>query len=186
LKNVPLRTFALLLIAVFARAQQAEVPPEPLSLEGQPVLRVEFRPTEQPLPREELDRMLPLRAGEPLQAAQVRQAIERLYASGRFADIVVEATPEASGVVLIFATQPNYFISRVSLDGESEPPNRNQLTTSAQLELGAPFHEDAIAASIARMQERLRANGLYQATIQHRVDKVESTEEASIYYDLNA
>lgn len=186
MKNVPLRTFALLLIAVFARAQQAEVPPEPLSLEGQPVVRVEFRPTEQPLPRGELDRMLPLRVGEPLQAAQVRQAIERLYASGRFADIAVEATSEGSGVVLIFATQPNYFISRVSLDGENEPPNRNQLTTSAQLELGAPFHEDAIAASIARMQERLRANGLYQATIQHRVDTVESTEEASIYFDLNA
>ena len=73
-----------------------------------------------------------------------------------------------------------------SIAGESEPPSRNQLANSAELELGSPFHEDAVEASIARMQERLRANGLYSATIQHRIDKIDATEEASIYFDLNA
>ena len=112
---------------------------------------MEFRPVEQPLPRAELDRMLALPAGSLLDPAVVRRAIERLYASGRFADIAVEATPEGAGVALVFVTEPTYFISRVSLDGESEPPNRNQLTTAAQLELGALFREDAIEASIARI-----------------------------------
>lgn len=186
MKNVPLRTLALLLIAVFARAQQAEgtTPTAPTS-EGRPVLRIEFQPAEQPLPRSELDRLLQVPVGEPLKSADVRHAIERLYATGRFADIRVDANPEASGVALVFATEPNFFISRVSIDGENEPPNRNQLTASSQLELGTLFREDAVSAAIARMQERLRANGLYQATIQQRVDKLPATEEASIYFDLN-
>ena len=174
-------------MAVLARGQQAAgTGPEQPSLEGRAVVRVDFRPVEQPLPRPELDRMLGFEAGSALEAAAVREAIERLYASGRFSDIAVEANAEGEGVALVFATEPTYFISRVSIEGESEPPNRNQLVNSTELELGGPFHEDAVEAALARIQERLRANGLYNASIQHRIDKIDVTEEASIYFDLDA
>ena len=182
-ENVRLRTFVFLLAACFARAQQ--VPPSAgPSLEGRPVLRIEFQPADQPLPREELDRLLPLRSGTPLRMPDVREAIQKLYLTGRFSDISVDATPEGPAVVVVFSTTPAYFISRVSIQGEDEPPNRNQLSGATQLDLGAPFRDDAVDAAVIRIQERLRANGFYGASVQYHVDLTDATEEASIYFDL--
>ncbi|MEI9812843.1 MAG: POTRA domain-containing protein [Acidobacteriota bacterium] len=114
----------------------------------------------------------------------VRNAIQKLYETGRFADIQVDASPSDGGVRLVFATQPVYFISRVSIRGEQEPPTRNQLSTAARLDLGSALEADAVDAALVRMQERLRANGLFHADVQSRVDLVNATAEASVYFDL--
>ncbi len=176
-----------LLVASLAPAQQAGVdaPPSP-PFEGRIVSRVDFQPAEQPLPRQELEKLLPVRSGEPLRMAEVRDAIQKLYDTGRFADISADAASDGDAVVVTFTTSPTYFVSRVSIRGENEPPNRNQLATAAQLELGAPFREDAVAAAVDRIQNRLRANGLYQSSLQHHVDLTTATEEASIYFDVTA
>jgi outer membrane protein assembly complex protein YaeT len=184
-KNVRLRTIVFLLAACFARAQQAGVtPPASPQFEGRAVSRIDFLPAEQPLPREELDRLLPVLPGKPLRMADVRDAIQKLYLTGRFSDIMVDATLEGEAVVVAFTTTATYFVSRVSIQGDNEPPNRNQLSAATQLELGAPFLEDAVEAAVNRIQERLRANGFYAATVQHHVDLNPITEEASIYFDL--
>ena len=181
-----LQIFVLLLTACFARAQQSGVAPTTgPSLEGRAISRIEFQPTDQPLPRAELDRLLPIHPGATLRMVEIRDAIQKLYLTGRFADISVDATQEGQAAVLLFTTSPTYFVSRVSVRGEAEPPNRNQLSAATQLELGSPFHEDAIEAAAVRIQERLRANGLYGANLQRHVDLTYNTEEASIYFDLN-
>lgn len=118
--------------------------------------------------------------------ADVREAIQNLYATGRYADISVDAEPEGTEVALSFATQFTYFVSRVNIAGDNEPPNRNQLVAASKLELGAPFHADDIGQSEDSILERLRANGLYQADVQHRIDLNPATEEASIYFDIDA
>jgi outer membrane protein assembly complex protein YaeT len=115
----------------------------------------------------------------------VREAIQRLYLTGRFSDISVDANADGASTVLTFNTSPSYFVSRVSIHGEDEPPNRNQLAAATQLDLGAPFLDAATEAATLRIQERLRANGLYNAMLQHRVDLIDSSEEASIYFDIN-
>ncbi|MEO5922916.1 MAG: outer membrane protein assembly factor BamA [Bryobacteraceae bacterium] len=181
-----LRTFVFMLVASLARAQQAatEAPPGP-SMEGRTVSRVEFLPADQPLPREELDRLLPVHTGAPLRMSEIREAIQKLYLTGRFSDISVDATIEGEGTVIAFTTAPTYFVSRVSIQGEDDPPNRNQLSAATQLDLGSPFQEDAVEAAKQRILERLRANGLYDATLQHHIDLIDDTEEASIYIDVN-
>ena len=87
---------------------------------------------------------------------------------------------------LRISTELNYFISGVNIAGESEPPNRNQLITASKLELGALFVESDLDQAIDNMQEKLRVNGLYNATIQRRVDLRPETEEANVYFDLDA
>jgi len=155
-------------------------------LEGPTISRIEYLPAEQPLPRDELDRLLPLKPGQPLNAADVRDAIQQLYSTGRFADISVDGDPDGAGVALRITTEPAYFVGRISVQGEMQPPNRSQLVTASQLELGAPFHEDTIPQAIAKMQERLKANGLYQATIQYRVERDSADGQASVFFDINA
>ena len=45
--------------------------------------------------------------------------------------------------------------------------------------------ESDLDQAIDNMQEKLRANGLYNATIQRRVDRRPETEEANVYFDLD-
>jgi outer membrane protein assembly factor BamA len=96
------------------------------SFVGREITGIEFSPVEQPLPRQQLDELLPIHTGDVVNMEGVRSAIQKLYDTGHFADIQVNAIESGAGVRLIFATQQVYFISRVSVRGENEPPNRNQ------------------------------------------------------------
>src|SRR5579864_9083786 len=62
--------------------------------EGRPISRIEFNPPQQPLPPEELTRLLPLKAGSALRMDDVREAIKKLYATGRFADVSIDASED--------------------------------------------------------------------------------------------
>jgi outer membrane protein insertion porin family len=190
-KNVRLR----MLVALLAGSATAfgpvfgQVPGQDTATarwEGRPISRIEFKPPQQPLPPEELTRLLPLKAGGTLRMDDVRDAIRKLYTTGRFADVSIDASLDGPNVVLTISTELRYFISGVNIAGEREPPNRNQLISASKLELGALFAESDLDRAIDNMQEKLRVNGLYNATLQRRVDLRPETEEANVYFDLDA
>ena len=153
--------------------------------EGRPISRIEFDPAQQPMPLEELNRLLPFKVGSSLRMDDVREAIRKLYGTGRFSDVSVEANPDGASVALDISTELNYFIGGVNIGGENDPPNRNQLISASKLELGGLFVESDLDKAVDNIQERLRVNGLYNATIQRRVDKSPDTEEANVYFDLD-
>ncbi len=158
--------------------------------EGRPISRIEFDPPQQPLALEDLNRILPLKPGSALRLEDVRDAIQKLYSTGRFSDVSIDATEgdanaNGPGVALRISTELNYFLSGVNIAGENEPPNRNQLITGSKLELGALFVESDLDQAVDNMLEKLKVNGLYNATIQHRVDLRADTEEANVYFELD-
>lgn len=186
LENVRLRTLVALLAGLAPAFEPAFG--QDLSTgrwEGRPISRIEFDPPQQPLPAEELARLLPLKAGGTLRMDDVRGAIQKLYSTGRFADVSIDAGEDGSGAVLRISTELNYFISGVNITGEREPPNRNQLITASKLELGVPLAESDLDQATANMEEKMRLNGLYNATIQRRVDRRTDTEEANVYFDVD-
>jgi len=75
--------------------------------EGQPVVNIRFVPAEQPLEGAELFEMLPMKRDEPLRMPVVRASIERLFATGRYRDIQVNAEPYNGGVIVTFVTTNN-------------------------------------------------------------------------------
>jgi outer membrane protein insertion porin family len=134
--------------------------------QGRPVAAVLFVPPEQPLARSELDRILAVKAGRPLNEADVRDTIERLFATGRYTDIQVDAQNSDSGVILSFITTNRWFIGSVNVTGHiSSPPNAAQLENAAQLDLGQPFAQDKLDAAIAGERRLLESNGLYRSQI---------------------
>src|SRR5437879_6562552 len=72
----------------------------PEEYEGRPLARIEFDPPQQPLSAQILIGMLPLKTGEPLRAVAVREAIQKLYSTGEYADIAADATLDQDRVVL--------------------------------------------------------------------------------------
>src|ERR1051325_5316330 len=103
---------------------------------GRTIVRIDFDPPDQPLPRDELNRRLPLRTGAALQAADVRAAIQSLFLTGRYTNVVVHAEPDGPGVALRIATELAWFVAGVTFDGVAEPPHPGQLKTAPKRGVG--------------------------------------------------
>ncbi|MEO7145832.1 MAG: POTRA domain-containing protein, partial [Bryobacteraceae bacterium] len=174
-----------MLLAASAFLFTSTVAAGPEEYENKIVARIEFDPAAQPLPRAELDRLLPLRAGQPLHLAQVQAAIQRLFATGRYANVSVDATLENGEVVLRFLTAYNYFVGRVAVNGAPDPPNRGQLATATKLELGLPYAPSDLKLAIENLHAILQSNGLYKASIQPESNRDPSTEQINFDFGID-
>lgn len=181
--RLPVLILLLSAVSVAAPAQDTE------TLEGRRIDRIEFDPREQPLPASELARILPFKPGSEVSAASIREAIRKLYATGRYSDISIDGSVDErdhGGVVLTISTRLTYFVGGVTFDGVSEPPTKGQLLTASKLELGAEFREEELKQAAQSVQERLRANGLYQSQVSYQVDRFPRTEEVVVHFKINS
>src|SRR4051812_37191301 len=94
-RRPPAYFFAL---ALLAAAQTPDLHAQAAKFEGLPVRTIQFSPAEQPLEAEELHQILPLQMNEALRISTVRSSIERLFATGRYLDVQVDAQPYRDGV----------------------------------------------------------------------------------------
>src|SRR5574340_341861 len=157
----PLISFVacLTLFALGAAAQ-------PGRWEGRRIATILFVPPDQPLDPQEIRQILPLKIGTPLRMADIRAAIERLYATGRYEDIQVDAESNNQDVIVRFITRDSHFIGHVSVAGNiSIPPNAGQLVNATRLELGQPFSEDKVTAARDGVKRLLELNGMYRNNI---------------------
>ncbi|HUQ95712.1 MAG TPA: POTRA domain-containing protein [Bryobacteraceae bacterium] len=182
LPGVLLRPTLILLMA----ALPFHLPAATSDYEGKPVGEIRFVPEAQPLSRTELSRIVLLAPGQPLTLSAVRVAIQRLYASGRYDDVEVDAALRDGKVVLTFATIQNWFISRVYVEGVDEPPNREQVVGASKLELGAKYTEEGLAAAIQGIKDVLRSNGFYSPRIQPLVERYPKFDELHILFLIDA
>jgi len=181
--NVRSTATCLLLIGIASALGQETAS---TSFEGRPILAIEYEPDPQPLPREQLDRLLPLQVGMPLHAADVRAALQALYLTGRYHDASIDAVSDGAGVRLRVITELNFFTSGVRIRGEVEPPNASQLATAAKLPLGEAVQDPQVEIASKNVLDRLRANGFYGAQVVHRVERTPATQEATIFFDIDS
>ncbi|HSK42735.1 MAG TPA: POTRA domain-containing protein [Candidatus Binatia bacterium] len=110
--------------------------------------------------------ILPQKVNEPLDRYKVRQSVQALYNTGRFAEIQVEAQRNPAGeIILAFDARENYFFGSILSEGSPAHPSDNQLVNASKLNLGEQYTEEKITAGIEAMQRTLQENGYYQATI---------------------
>src|ERR1019366_2987201 len=153
-------------ILLLAAAQPRSLLAQYQKYEGQPVANLRFEPAEQPLGGAELFEMLPLKRGEPLRMAVVRASLERLFATGRYRDIQVDAEPYSGGVIVKFITANSWFIGDISVTGRvGNPPNRGQLGNATRLDLGQPYIESNLETAVSGQRHLLEGNGLYLSAI---------------------
>lgn len=86
-----------------------------LAAPGEPSVRsvrIEGAPSERFLP------YVDLVPGQPLDRAVVRRAVELIYATGEFEDVVVAAEAQADGVDVVFRLRPAPLFARVAILGD--------------------------------------------------------------------
>ena len=139
--------------------------------EGLTVTGVSFRPVAQPLDPDDLRSRVAVEAGKPLRITDVRATIERLFASGRYADLEADATPDGGGVAVVFQTTNRWFIGSLAVSGAlSSPPSAVQLESAAQLDLGSPFSDPKLSKALAGLQTLLAGNGLFESSVHPILD----------------
>jgi outer membrane protein insertion porin family len=154
------------------------------SYEGLTILAVHF-PQASEQEQKRLNELVSARAGEPLDREQVRQSVQALYKTGRFADISVEAERTASGQVeLSFVTVPNYFIGDVIVEGTPNRPNQNQVVNASKLQLGEPFSSANLDRALSNIRQIMQENGYYHATVSAQEQRHPDTQQIDVHFQI--
>ncbi len=153
--------------------------------EGMPVREIRFLPEQQPYSREHLLGLVPFQIGRPLRMEDVRAAIQRLYATGRYADIEVQAEAAGDGVLLRILTEPRFFVGRVEVEGVPEPPNPGALAAASRLELGAPFDAADVESASNNLRQVLTSYGFFQSRLRPRLHHDPKTQQVHIVFEVD-
>jgi outer membrane protein assembly complex protein YaeT len=132
-----------------------------------------------------LQQLIPEKAGDALDRERLRQSIQALHATGRFADISVAAERTSRGQVLLtFVTLPNYFVGQIRVNGEPSRPNANQVVNASKLQLGELFTEDKLDQAIDNIKQLLQENGYYHSGVAVQRLKHAPTQEIDVMIQI--
>jgi outer membrane protein assembly complex protein YaeT len=174
-------------ILLLAAAQPRSLLAQYQKYEGRPVVNIRFEPAEQPLEGAELFDMLPLKRDQPLRMSVVRSSVERLFATGRYRDIQVDAEPYNGGVIIKFITANSWFIGNVSVSGKvDDPPNRGQLSNATRLDLGQPYTGNDLDTAVNGQRRLLESNGLYLSAINPVFDYDAAHQQVNIGFEIDS
>ncbi len=168
ISTVCLLSFGLVL-RVSAQDASAQVGSraEIASFEGQRIANIAFDPVDQPLEASQLSAILPVKRGDNYAADNIRAAIQRLYATGRYQDIQVDVSPSGGGLLVRFITKNSWFVGNVSTRIDlAEPPNPGQLVNASRLDLGDPFNKDQLPAAVENIRNVLIQNGYFDPVVE--------------------
>lgn len=155
--------------------------------EGRKIAVIRFDPAQQPLDADELHRILPLKAGDPLKAEAVREAISRLFATGRYSDISVDAQPYNDGVAITFLTKHRWFVGGVRDTGEIHPPpGANQLASAGNLDLGQPYTEAKLQEAQAAQKRLMEMNGLFKPNLHPVFEWDDTYQQVRITFQVDS
>ncbi|MBL8239101.1 MAG: outer membrane protein assembly factor BamA [Bryobacterales bacterium] len=175
----------VLVVFICAASSHAQEPAPEAPYAGRRISTIRYAPETQPYSLSMLEQMNPVKAGDLFDSRQISTAIARLYETGRFYTVDVDATLSGEDVILEFRTEPAWFVGKVTVNGSADPPNDSQLIASSQLELGQDFTEDYLLQSSQNIISLMRSNGLYRAKVNPRFEYEPLTQQVNLTFNLD-
>jgi outer membrane protein insertion porin family len=136
------------------------------------------------IPTGALEDLVPQKTGEAYRSELVRQSIERLYATGRFTDIRVDASGDERGVIVTFLTRSAYFVGTIRIPDVAAPPGESQLRAATHLELGRVYSPDVIPAAVDGLRRVLEEEGYFHPQISPIYNMHPDTQQIDITFDV--
>jgi outer membrane protein assembly complex protein YaeT len=129
--------------------------------------------------------LIPQKVGASLQRESVRQSIQILHSTGRFADIQVEAERTSDHqIVLAFRTRSNLFVGQIFVEGAPNPPAANQVVNASKLQLGELFTREKLEGSLASIKQLMEQNGYYQSSSTYEEQAHPDTQQMDITFRI--
>jgi outer membrane protein insertion porin family len=122
-------------------------------------------------------RYITLHPGQPLSAEAVADSVRLLYATGAFADVVVEKSPGPSGVEVVFRTVPAPRLQRVRVAAGS-PRSTGWLRVAADLRPREPLWPSRLERAGRDAALALAHEGYLEARVEVRALPVEGGADA--------
>ncbi len=127
----------------------------------------------------------PLKVGEPLTREALHDAMQALFATGRFSDIQAEADrTDTGGVRLRFLTTANFFVGMVTIEGVSTNPSANQLASATRLQLGELYAQEKLDRALAGIQRVMEENGFHQSKVTTSEQRDEQQHEVNLTFQV--
>ncbi len=127
----------------------------------------------------------PLKIGEPLTRDALHDAMQALFATGRFSDIQAEAErAETTGVRLRFLTVANFFVGMVTLEGVSINPSANQLASATRLQLGELYAREKVDRALTGIQRVLEENGFRRSVVTFSEQRDERQHQVNLTFHV--
>jgi outer membrane protein insertion porin family len=126
-----------------------------------------------------------IQPGQPFTLEAEAAALRDLFRTGQYADLRAELTDVPGGVRLDFVVAQNLYINRVQIEGLKEPPSDSAAISALRLNLGEAYSESGMKNAVARLQQTLADEGLYQAKIDYDVTPRPATLQMDILVRVN-
>ncbi len=152
---------------------------------GLPIERIEL-PGIAPEESAVLVAATPLKIGASLTRENLHDAMQALYATGRFSDIQAEADRTGTGVRLRFQTVANYFVGILTIEGVSTNPSANQLVSATRFQLGELYTKEKLDRALDGIQRILVENGLNQAKVTSSEQRNEQQHQINLTFHVTA
>jgi outer membrane protein assembly complex protein YaeT len=177
----------ILIVAIFLAVAPTHAVSAPADLYGKPVEEIVLAPRRQPLPVDEIVALVGIKPAEPLTAEKVRGLIERLYQTGRFEQIRVDAEPlQSGGVQLRISTEHRWFVGNIAVVGVDAPPNAGELRNATKLSLGQEFTQRQEDAAVEALESVLERNGYYGAEILPVHEYIDQTQQVNVTFYIQS
>jgi len=161
------------------------VPQTSSQYEGQAIDEIRWPGIASQKDKDRLARLIPQKAGQPLQRELIRESIHALHATGLFSDIRVEAESENGRVILSVVTAPNFFVGQVRVEGlPKRRPTSGQVVNASKLSLGELFTPEKIDRALTGIQELMQENGYYRSGVTHEEQQDASTQQVAILFRI--
>jgi outer membrane protein insertion porin family len=163
----------------------AEVAPS--RYEGWMVSEIRFEAGARGGKEERLRGLIVQPTGQPLDHRLLAQSVRQLLATGRYANVEVEAEATAEHqVALSFRFQPYYFVGSVTVEGAPSRPTEGQIANASKLDLGERLSDQKLKTATEKITQLLLDSGYYRAKVSHREHADPVTQQVSITFTVNA
>ena len=112
-----------------------------------------------------LSELVAVRAGQQLSVRAVRRSVERLWATGRFTDVVARAVEGPAGLTVIFELTPVQQLAELGIVGNVVLTD-DQVRAASGLTEREPFDPDGLDTALLAIREAYRARGYDAAKVE--------------------
>jgi outer membrane protein insertion porin family len=135
---------------------------------GKVIRSIDYQ-SEEPVERAHLDPLLGLKPGDTLSRTTLKQAIQALFDTGRFSQIVVDARPQDTGIQLLFNLRLNLYFNHFIVEGDTGL-RRRAPSEAMSLPVGQRFTPQRLQATRQTVLDYLHDRGYLRAQVDARTD----------------
>jgi outer membrane protein assembly factor BamA len=126
--------------------------------------------------------LITLRAHESFSAAAMRQSVEALQKTQRFAQVQVSLVPEEDGLRVLFILQPAFYVGIVQFPGTGHRFPYTALTQATDIPEQSPYFENLLTTGQQGLLAYFQQHGYFEAEVQPEVQLDNSHRIANLIF----